>query len=84
MVPPCHRHRADEGDAAAEWFSKYLGLPCRLLRYAGQAGAAGMPADDPTGTRRQVDTEWAPAGAETAFADGFPFLLANEVAGRVG
>jgi uncharacterized protein YcbX len=28
--------------------------------------------------RRQVDAEWAPIGTETAFADGFPCLLANE------
>lgn len=67
---------ADEGDAAADWFSGYLGQPCRLLRYAGAAGAAGAPSEDPA--RRQVELAWAPAGAETAFADGFPFLLASE------
>ncbi|PSC71196.1 PITH domain-containing 1 [Micractinium conductrix] len=67
---------ADEGDAAAAWLSTYLGLPARLARYAGQAGAPGAPATDPA--RRQVDLDWAEEGAETAFADGFPFLLASE------
>ena len=70
---------ADEGDAAARWLSTYLGLPVRLARYAGAAGAAAPPGADPR--RREVDPEWAPAGsgAEVAFCDGFPFLLANEV-----
>lgn len=68
---------ADEGDAAAAWLSTYLGIPVRLARYAGQAGAPGAPADDPE--RRAVSPAWAPAGSEpeTAFSDGFPFLLAN-------
>lgn len=72
---PC----TDEGNEAAAWFSHYLGLPCRLVRYAGQPGReAGPPEGDPY--RRVVDTDWAPigSGAETAFTDGFPFLLANE------
>lgn len=49
----------------------------RLARYAGQAGAPGAPDDDPQ--RRAVSPAWAPAGseAETAFSDGYPFLLAN-------
>lgn len=72
------RMRADEGDEAARWLSTYLGLPVRLARYAGQAGAPAPPAADPQ--RRAVDPDWAPPGsaAETAFADGFPFLLASE------
>ncbi|KAL4452002.1 hypothetical protein ABPG75_007664 [Micractinium tetrahymenae] len=68
---------ADEGDAAASWLSSYLGIPVRLVRYAGQAGTPGAPADDPQ--RRAVDPAWAPVGseAETAFSDGYAFLLAN-------
>ncbi|GAB4813363.1 hypothetical protein N2152v2_000409 [Parachlorella kessleri] len=67
---------ADEGPAAAEWLTKYLGTTARLVRYVGKAGQGPLPSDDPT--RRQVDPSWAPGSFETAFADGFPFLLANE------
>jgi hypothetical protein len=71
---------ADEGDAAAQWFTQYLGFPTRLLRYSGQAGGPGSPTADPQ--RRQVEPEWGladGASSEVAFADGFPYLLANEV-----
>ena len=42
---------ADEGDAAAEWFSAYLGTPARLVRYAGKptAAAAEPPRWPPPG-----------------------------------
>lgn len=74
---PDPRPVADEGDEAAEWLTSYLGIPVRLARYAGRAGDPGPPSDDPQ--RRAVDPAWTPSGAETetAFADGFPFLLAN-------
>lgn len=67
----------DEGPEAAQWFSQYLGKPCKLLRYAGTPDIAAPPVHD--AKRREVDREWAAAGTETAFADGFPFLLASEV-----
>ena len=58
----------------------HLGFPTRLLRYSGQAGGPGSPTADPQ--RRQVEPEWGLAdgtSSEVAFADGFPYLLANEV-----
>lgn len=73
---------ADEGDEAAAWLTQYIGMPVRLARYAGRPGGGGAPADDPR--RREVDAQWAPPGSETAFADGFPFLLANEASGGRG
>jgi hypothetical protein len=69
----------DEGEAAAEWFSTFLGQPARLVRYAGDdhpAAAAAAPlAADPT--RRHANREFAPEGHEVAFADGFPLLVAS-------
>lgn len=62
----------DEGKEAAQWFSKYLGCPAMLARYGGDLPA---PAAD---FQREVTTEWAPDGHQIAFADGFPYLLANE------
>ncbi|GFR47755.1 hypothetical protein Agub_g9520 [Astrephomene gubernaculifera] len=32
---------ADEGEQAADWFSTYLGLPARLVRYLGSGGSRG-------------------------------------------
>mmetsp|Transcript_4948 Transcript_4948/g.13830 ORF Transcript_4948/g.13830 Transcript_4948/m.13830 type:complete len:322 (+) Transcript_4948:127-1092(+) len=64
----------DEGEFAAEWLSEVLGQPCRLLRYVGSDAAS---LDDPT--RRQLDPNWVDPskGLETAFSDGFPFLLTS-------
>jgi uncharacterized protein YcbX len=53
------------GAVAAEWFSEFLGTPCRLVR---------MPAF----TVRQVDTVYADPGDRVGFADGFPFLLISQ------
>jgi uncharacterized protein YcbX len=55
----------DQGAAAAEWFTAYLGTECRLACWAPDVV-------------RQVDPTRAPPGAEVGFADGFPFLLALE------
>lgn len=56
----------DQGDAAAEWFSAYLGTPCRLVYMA----------DDFT---RQVDQRYAPRTTDqTGLADGFPFLILSQ------
>jgi len=53
------------GTAAAEWFTDFLGTPCRLVR---------MPAS----TVRQVDLGYAAEGDRVGFADGFPFLLISQ------
>lgn len=57
----------DEGDEAAEWFSKYLKRPIRLVR---------VPDDN----KRLVPQDYRVEGeANTvAFGDGFPFLLTSE------
>ncbi|MFT3664735.1 MOSC domain-containing protein [Piscinibacter sp.] len=55
----------DMGDLAAQWFSDFLGRPLRLVRF------------DPE-QRRLADRRWTgPIEAETAFADGFPLLVAS-------
>jgi len=59
----CNAVTADP--AAAEWFTGFLGTPCRLVR---------MPAS----TVRQVDLGWAVEGDRVGFADGFPFLLISQ------
>lgn len=55
----------DEGNAAADWLSAFLGKPCRLVR---------IDAD----FRRPLDAERSRPGDWTAFADGFPLLVAAE------
>ncbi|MEU2793694.1 MOSC N-terminal beta barrel domain-containing protein [Streptomyces sp. NPDC007100] len=50
-------------DAAAEWFSTYLGVPVELVHL-----------DDPAG-RRPADPAYAKPGETVSFADGFPLLL---------
>ncbi len=56
----------DAGAAAAGWFSRYLEVAVRLVRF------------DPA-VRRVVDREWT-AGQEslTHFSDGFPVLIVSE------
>lgn len=53
----------DVGESAADWFSRFLGRPCRLVR---------LPED----ARREVDPSY--ANALVAFADAFPVLLIAE------
>ncbi len=55
----------DAGDAAAAWFSTFLGQPCRLVRF------------DPA-RRRLASADWT-AGLEAPFqfADAFPLLVAS-------
>ncbi len=55
----------DAGEAAAAWFSSFLGQPCRLVRF------------DPA-QRRLAHPAWT-AGTEAPFqfADGFPLLVAS-------
>lgn len=55
---------ADQGDAAARWFSAAIGAPCRLVAFGSQA-------------RNPIDPEYSLlAAAETAFTDGYPIMAA--------
>ena len=53
------------GEAAADWFSEFLGDPCSLVY---------MPRD----TFRPADPMYDPVGSRVSFADAFPFLLISE------
>ncbi|MFX9847501.1 MOSC N-terminal beta barrel domain-containing protein, partial [Acinetobacter baumannii] len=55
----------DEGAAAAQWFSDYLGKPTRLVRFRDVAV-------------RDVDPNYAP-GYKVMFSDLFPFLVLSQV-----
>ena len=56
----------DVGDAAARWFSQFLGQPCRLVRF------------DPA-HRRLSSMAWTGGlEAPNRFSDGFPVLVASE------
>lgn len=56
----------DTGEASAGWFSAFLGVPARLLRF------------DPE-RERIVDPEYTgSSGATTHFADGFPLLVIGQ------
>ncbi len=52
----------DEGDEAAGWLTRHLGVPARLVRMA-------------DAFVRPVDPQYASAGAQTAFSDGYPALI---------
>jgi uncharacterized protein YcbX len=55
----------DQGDAARAFFSALLGQDARLVYM-------------PDASQRPVDSKYADAGEVVSFADGFPYLLANE------
>jgi uncharacterized protein YcbX len=58
-----HCQGIDAGDAAADWFSGFLGRPVRLVRF-----------DE--SQRRATDPEWSGGvEGETRFTDGFPLLV---------
>ena len=58
-----HVNACDGGAIPAAWFSKALGVACRLVRF------------DPA-TIRHASAKWsAGVAAPTRFADGFPFLV---------
>ncbi|MCQ4319134.1 MOSC domain-containing protein [Stutzerimonas stutzeri] len=66
----------DAGDAAAEWLTRLLDRPCRLVHL-------------PTSRGIQVDQDYARPDERTAFSDGFPFLLIgqrslDDLSARVG
>jgi len=52
-------------DAADTWFTKMLGIPCRLVY---------MPDE----TRRQVEQPYAQNGEITSFSDGYPLLIIGQ------
>jgi hypothetical protein len=52
----------DEGDEAADWLRRCLGVPARLVRMV-------------DGFVRPVDPRYAGSGAQTGFSDGFPVLI---------
>jgi hypothetical protein len=56
---------AQAGDEAAEWFTKIIGKPARLVYL-----------DDPT--RRPVNPEFSRDTDRVSFADGYPLLLTSE------
>ncbi|MFO1302364.1 MAG: MOSC N-terminal beta barrel domain-containing protein [Burkholderiales bacterium] len=54
----------DQGDAAAQWFSQWLGCDARLVRFGAR--------------RRECNRAYAgDSGAHTMFADGYPVLVAS-------
>jgi len=56
----------DQGEEAAKWFSEWLGAPVRLVHLA-------------AGYIRRINEKYAVhADDHTAFADGYPILLASE------
>jgi len=56
----------DQGEEAAAWFSEWLGIPVRLVRFA-------------EGHKRLVSRDYAVNPDDhTGFADGYPLLLASE------
>lgn len=60
-------HGLDTGEASAAWFSAFLGVPARLLRFNPER-------------ERIVDPEYTGSvgGATTYFADGFPLLVIGQ------
>jgi uncharacterized protein YcbX len=48
----------------AAWFSNYLGVPCRLVRFHPDATAPGQRRNGPAGVE-----------APTLFSDGYPILV---------
>jgi uncharacterized protein YcbX len=55
----------DQGQPVADWFTEYLSLPCRLVRFA----------DD---YPRRVDPRYAVTPTDrVAFSDGFPLLVTS-------
>ncbi len=55
----------DAGDAPADWLSRVLGAPCRLMYM-------------PDSSRRRVDPAYGAPGDVVSFADGYPVLLTTE------
>ncbi|HLU78344.1 MAG TPA: MOSC N-terminal beta barrel domain-containing protein [Burkholderiaceae bacterium] len=68
----------DEGDLAGRWFSDYLGLPCRLYRTHPEARRLADPNRISQWRERNPGQTTFPEEHLVGFADGFPFLIANQ------
>lgn len=76
----------DEGPDAAAWFTTYLGLPCRLVRYVGSGSSSGSAAGGSSSggglpVVRNTEPEFA-VKYETRFSDGYPMLIVTQVCWR--
>ncbi|PNW78633.1 hypothetical protein CHLRE_09g389089v5 [Chlamydomonas reinhardtii] len=74
----------DEGPDAAAWFTTYLGLPCRLVRYVGSGSSSGSAAGGSSSggglpVVRNTEPEFA-VKYETRFSDGYPMLIVTQAA----
>jgi uncharacterized protein YcbX len=58
----------DEGEEASQWFTNFVGKPCRLVRF------------NSAYETRPVDPNYAP-GHIAMFSDMYPFLLISQVRG---
>ncbi|GAA4342678.1 MOSC N-terminal beta barrel domain-containing protein [Pigmentiphaga soli] len=72
----------DEGELAAQWFAQVVGAPCRLVRVHPQARRAVGPARVAAWLASHPDVRGFAAEHVTAFADGYPVLVANEASLR--
>ncbi len=68
----------DEGELAGRWFSDYLGLPCRLYRTHPEARRVVDPGRVAAWRERNAAQDSFPEEHLVGFADGFPFLIANQ------
>jgi uncharacterized protein YcbX len=69
----------DEGDEVAAWLSGFLGLTCRLLRVHPEAERIASPQHVQDWRLKHYDTAADfPVKHSFGFADGFPFLVANQ------
>src|SRR5690606_909123 len=69
----------DEGDGVAEWLSDFLGVSCRLLRVHPLAARVASPEHIDGWRLRHHDlAPELPERHHFGFADGFPFLVANQ------
>jgi len=72
---------ADQGDEAAHWLSSFLGTPCRLLRLHPHAHRLASMRHMTQWIQTHPDwpQSFLPVDRHAfAFADGFPFLVANQ------
>lgn len=68
----------DEGDTAAQWFSDYLGLACRLYRVHPEARRLADTQRIADWLERRPQVEDFPREHVFGFADAFPFLVTSQ------
>lgn len=68
----------DEGHTASQWFSDFLGQECRLYRVHNQAQRLADPARIRAWRHSRPEHGGFPQDHVFGFADGFPFLVANQ------